>query len=157
MSGFAFPTQDALRIARTALAEDLGGLDGVDVTTEATIDPSTLAVANIVARAPGVVAGLPVIDLVLSECAAITGGAPVLCEIEAVDGSAVRPGDVLAILRGPAATILTAERTILNILSRHSEPATPHSIVTSEDRMLRHPPVADCARYDLLRGYDAAA
>ena len=118
MSGFAFPTQDALRIARTALAEDLGGLDGVDVTTEATIDPSTLAVANIVARAPGVVAGLPVIDLVLSECAAITGGAPVLCEIEAVDGSAVRPGDVLAILRGPAATILTAERTILNILSR---------------------------------------
>jgi hypothetical protein len=50
-----------------------------------------------------------------------------------------------------------SDELILNILSRRREPATPHSIVTSEDRMLQHPPLADCARYDLLRGYDAAA
>ena len=64
---------------------------------------------------------------------------------------------VEAATREALATGTASDELILNILSRHSEPATPHSIVTSEDRMLRHPPVADCARYDLLRGYDAAA
>ena len=64
---------------------------------------------------------------------------------------------VEAAVREALANGTASDELILNILSRRREPATPHSIVTSEDRMLQHPPLADCARYDLLRGYDAAA
>lgn len=50
-----------------------------------------------------------------------------------------------------------SDEVILNILSRRREPPRPASIVTPEDMTLRHPPVADCARYDNLRGAHAAA
>ena len=46
---------------------------------------------------------------------------------------------------------------ILNILSRRRDPPRPTSIVTSEDLELMHPPIANCARYDSLRGLHAAA
>jgi hypothetical protein len=46
---------------------------------------------------------------------------------------------------------------ILTILARRREPAAPEPITTSEALALRHPPIADCARYDLLRGSRAAA
>lgn len=64
---------------------------------------------------------------------------------------------VEAAVREALASGTVSDDLILNILSRRREPATPHSIVTSEDRMPSHPPIADCARYDRLRGYDAAA
>ncbi len=37
------------------------------------------------------------------------------------------------------------------------EPPRPLTIVTPEDLALRHPPRADCNRYDSLRGLHAAA
>ena len=40
---------------------------------------------------------------------------------------------------------------VLNILSRHREPAPPASIMTPEGLQLKHAPVADCTRYDSLR------
>src|SRR5215207_7184498 len=40
---------------------------------------------------------------------------------------------------------------VLNILSRHREPALPATIMTPDALRLRHEPVADCARYDALR------
>ena len=46
---------------------------------------------------------------------------------------------------------------ILNILARRREPPRPLTIVTSDALALTHPPVADCARYDRLRGARAAA
>src|SRR3546814_15443658 len=49
---------------------------------------------------------------------------------------------VEAATREALATGTASDELILNILSRHSEPATPHSTVTSEERMQRHPPVA---------------
>ena len=45
-----------------------------------------------------------------------------------------------------------SDEVILNILSRRREPPRPASIVTSEDLTLMHPPIANCARYDSLRG-----
>ncbi len=45
---------------------------------------------------------------------------------------------------------------ILNNLARRGEPPRPPTIVTSEAQMLAHPPIADCARYDLLRDVRAA-
>ena len=50
-----------------------------------------------------------------------------------------------------------SDEVVLNILSRRREPPRPASIVTPEDLALMHPPVANCARYDSLRGLDAAA
>jgi hypothetical protein len=50
-----------------------------------------------------------------------------------------------------------SDELILNILSRRREPPRPASIVTPEDLALLHPPVANCARYDSLRGFHAAA
>ena len=50
-----------------------------------------------------------------------------------------------------------SDDVILNILARRREPFQPLTIVTSEALALTHPPTADCARYDLLRGARAAA
>lgn len=50
-----------------------------------------------------------------------------------------------------------SDDVILNILARRREPPRPLSIVTPEDLALRHPPLADCDRYDSLRGLHAAA
>ena len=119
-----FPEQDARRVVREALIEDLGGLDGVDVTTAATIDPTSHERGQVVAREAGVIAGLPVIALVLDEVAAITRGGAVDVRLLAADGDSVAAGAVVAQLAGPAATILTAERTLLNIISRLSGVAT---------------------------------
>ena len=46
---------------------------------------------------------------------------------------------------------------ILNILARRREPPRLEAITTSEALALTHAPIADCARYDLLRGSRAAA
>ena len=43
------------------------------------------------------------------------------------------------------------------ILARRREPPRPEAITTSQALALSHPPIADCARYDLLRGSRAAA
>jgi hypothetical protein len=52
---------------------------------------------------------------------------------------------------------VTSDDVILNILARRREPPRPLTIVTPEDLALRHPPRADCGRYDSLRGLHAAA
>jgi hypothetical protein len=40
---------------------------------------------------------------------------------------------------------------IINILTRHRDPGPTAVILTPDALMLRHTPVADCARYDQLR------
>ena len=50
-----------------------------------------------------------------------------------------------------------SDDVILNILARWREPPRPLAIVTSDALALSHPPIADCARYDLLRDARAAA
>ena len=46
---------------------------------------------------------------------------------------------------------------ILTILARRREPPAPEPITISQALALRYPPIADCARYDRLRGSRAAA
>lgn len=50
-----------------------------------------------------------------------------------------------------------SDEVILNILARRREPPHPAGITPAEALALTHPPLADCARYDLLRGTRAAA
>jgi nicotinate-nucleotide pyrophosphorylase (carboxylating) len=107
-------------LVRRTLAEDLGGPDGVDVTSVATIPAEQTDTADIVARADGVVAGLPVAAAVFD--LASSGALRVTALV--ADGSSVARGDVLATVAGPTRALLTAERSALNLLCRASGIAT---------------------------------
>jgi nicotinate-nucleotide pyrophosphorylase (carboxylating) len=105
-------------IVDRALAEDLG--ENGDVTTLATVEPDAFGIAELVSRAAGVVAGLPVATAVFEK----VGDWRVKVETAAADGDRVQPGDVLATVRGPMRDLLTAERTALNFLGQLSGVAT---------------------------------
>jgi nicotinate-nucleotide pyrophosphorylase (carboxylating) len=98
-----------------ALAEDLGS---GDVTTQATVDPRTQAIARITQKAPGVVYGIEVAAAVFRAVdpdAALTPTGP--------EGVWREGGPVLEV-RGTAAALLGAERTALNFLQQLSGVAT---------------------------------
>lgn len=118
-----FPVEHARALVRAALREDLGP-DGLDVTTRATIPEDQHRSGEIVARESGVVAGVPVIGLVLEAVAELVGGTVPQVEVVAEDGSRVERGDVIARVSGQTWVLLTAERTILNIMCRLSGVAT---------------------------------
>ncbi|MDG4822439.1 carboxylating nicotinate-nucleotide diphosphorylase [Asanoa sp. WMMD1127] len=107
------------RVVRGALDEDLGPQHR-DVTSEATIPADQVDTADVVARANGVLAGLPVAAAVF----ALAGPRTPEIVLKARDGDRVSAGDVLATVTGPTRTLLTAERTALNLLSRLSGVAT---------------------------------
>jgi nicotinate-nucleotide pyrophosphorylase (carboxylating) len=107
------------RVVYTALSEDLGDPPR-DVTSEATIPADQVNSAELVARAPGVVAGLPVAAQVFAATSGGTAGFEQLVD----EGARVVRGDVLAIVAGPTRALLTAERTALNLLCRMSGVAT---------------------------------
>lgn len=105
------PRDDVIAEAvRRALEEDLGAAG--DVTTTATVDPGARALAELVSRQHGVLAGLPVVAAVL---ATVSKGRLQL-ECASADGARVVPGEVLATVSGPMHDLLTAERTALNFL-----------------------------------------
>ncbi len=96
------------QLVRQALAEDIGSGDR---STAVTAAPGLKVTARVTARAPGVLAGLPLLDLVCRELD------PALAvEHRNVDGDAVAAGEVVAVIRGAAAPVLTGERTVLNFL-----------------------------------------
>ncbi|MBS7811382.1 carboxylating nicotinate-nucleotide diphosphorylase [Roseococcus pinisoli] len=96
-------------LVRMALLEDLGRAG--DVTTEAVIPAEARSTVALVARQPGVIAGL---DLALLAFRLIDPRIEAV--VERPDGSPLAPGDVIATLSGPARGLLTAERTALNFL-----------------------------------------
>jgi nicotinate-nucleotide pyrophosphorylase (carboxylating) len=112
-----------------ALDEDLGGRPDVrsravargaghDVTTEATVPADAEGEAHLVARAAGVLGGLPLLPVVLAEVAAWLGLPVPYCDVLRRDGDQVDVGDVVAVLRGRTRVLLVAERTALNLISR---------------------------------------
>ena len=109
----------AQRVVYAALAEDLGDPPR-DVTSEATIPADQTDTAHLVARAGGVVAGLPVAAQVF----AATSGGTVVFKQQVAEGARVVRGDVLAVVTGATRALLTAERTALNLLCRMSGVAT---------------------------------
>ena len=119
MSTLDFPLDAARRLVDTALEEDLGP-QGLDVTSTATIPADQRATGHVVAREEGVLAGAPVIELVLEGVAARTQGAGTSVEVRIEDGTRLRPGDVIAVLEGATRQVLMGERTLLNVMSRLS-------------------------------------
>jgi nicotinate-nucleotide pyrophosphorylase (carboxylating) len=109
-------------VVTRAVAEDLpaGSGLGVDVTSAATVPAALVATGRIVARARGVVAGLPVAAAVFD---AVVGPAA-LVTLTAADGDRVEPGTEVLRVTGPVRGLLTAERTALNLLCHLSGVAT---------------------------------
>jgi DNA invertase Pin-like site-specific DNA recombinase len=50
-----------------------------------------------------------------------------------------------------------SDEVILNILARYRDPPSERTLDVVVDLKLSHPPIADCARYDTVRGFNAAA
>ena len=96
------------------LSEDLG--QG-DITTAATVPEEQIVEAVMVAKASGVIAGIEEISI-LAEALGLEGEAYIS------DGAKVKKGETFLKLCGDARTILAAERTLLNLLSRMSGIAT---------------------------------
>jgi len=116
----AFPEARAQAVVDGALDEDLGGFPGLDVTSTATIPETQLSTAHVVARADGVLAGIPLISLVFRAVTERIRSREVDVELLRQDGEVVHKGDVIAILRGSTRAILVGERTMLNLISRLS-------------------------------------
>ncbi len=104
------------RIIDHAIEEDLQG--GVDVTSQATISESSQSIANFVAKADGVLAGIEVAAAVMKRV-----GVEVF-EAKKRDADPLKKGDLIATVEGNTRNILLAERTALNLLCRMSAIAT---------------------------------
>jgi len=109
---------DTERVVRGALAEDLRY--GPDVTSAATATAGARAVAGVVAREPGVLAGLPVALAVLDAA----GVPPEAAEPRHAAGDRVAAGAEVLRTRSGLRELLGAERTLLNVLTHLSGIAT---------------------------------
>lgn len=110
------PNLDSDRIIALALAEDIGP---GDVTTLATVRQDEQGRASFMAKAEGVVAGLPLLQRVFDQL-----DDAVLVDTIVEDGSTVTPGTRVALVTGPARTLLTGERVALNFVQHLSGIAT---------------------------------
>ncbi len=109
---------DVSEVVLRALHEDCD-VNG-DVTSAATIPPDQVSTLDLVARAPGTVAGIPVAAAVF----AVLGGNSVLIDMLSTDGQQVVAGTVLLSVHGPTGVLLQGERPALNLLSHLSAIAT---------------------------------
>ena len=109
----------ALDAIRRGLQEDLRY--GPDVTTSATVPAGAVATASMVPREPGVIAGLDVALLVLDEVLG-ADAYRVLDRVE--DGARLQPGESLLTVQAETRGLLTAERTMLNLICHLSGVAT---------------------------------
>lgn len=107
-----------LKVVRDALEEDLAL--GPDVTTEAVVPVDAVAVADVVPRQAGVLAGVPLAAAV----ADVLAPGRLTVTALAADGHRVVPGQAVLTVAGPVRSLLTAERTLLNLLGRLSGVAT---------------------------------
>lgn len=125
--------EDTERVVRGALEEDLRY--GPDVTSAATAVPGARAVAGVVAREPGVLAGLPVVLAVLDAAGIWPGAVPGSsgafgalgafgAEPMRADGDRIDAGTEVLRIRAPLRELLGAERTLLNFLTHLSGIAT---------------------------------
>lgn len=109
----------ALDTIRRGLEEDLRY--GPDVTTAATVPDGAVTTASLVPREPGVIAGLDIALLVLDEVLG-AGGYEVTRRVE--DGARVEAGQPILTVRATTRGLLTAERTMLNLICHLSGIAT---------------------------------
>lgn len=99
-----------LALIRIALAED-----GPDLTAQGLFSEEDTAQAQIIAKQSTLVAGLPLIPLILE-----FGDAKCQVHLNVDDGDRVSEGTMVAAIQGPAVHLLKTERVIMNFLCRLS-------------------------------------
>ncbi|WP_420824113.1 carboxylating nicotinate-nucleotide diphosphorylase [Thermoflavimicrobium daqui] len=104
------------KIIREALNEDIGN---GDLTTESLVPANHRSQALFIAKQSGVIAGLPVIQLVFEEL-------DTNCKLDYLieEGEEVERGTAIARITGSTRAILTGERVALNLIQRMSGIAT---------------------------------
>jgi nicotinate-nucleotide pyrophosphorylase (carboxylating) len=103
-------------VIKRALAEDIGR---GDVTTNSIVPESANLTAKLIAKGPGIIAGLAVAEAAFRWLDRRVRFKPIVAESDHVHA-----GETLAEIEGPARAILTAERTALNFVGRMSGIAT---------------------------------
>src|ERR1051325_4480334 len=118
-------SQRATALLEAALAEDKATRDA---TTYACIDPNQRAMATILAKQDGVLAGVGAVSRILEVFAAmdgtVTSHPDVSLHGEIFDGVRLHKGKTVAVIRHNARVLLSCERVILNLLQRLSGIAT---------------------------------
>ncbi|MBS5843935.1 MAG: carboxylating nicotinate-nucleotide diphosphorylase [Clostridiales bacterium] len=115
-------TKQIDKVVLNALEEDM---PYGDVTTDNLISDEDFTEAKFIAKADGVISGMPVAARVFELIDSRTS-----LEILKNDGECVQKGDIIAILRGPTAAVLKGERTALNLMQRMSGIATRTRVFT---------------------------
>ncbi|MDT5234229.1 MAG: hypothetical protein QOD36_536 [Mycobacterium sp.] len=110
---------EARRVIARALEEDLRY--GPDVTTLATVPADATTTASMVSREPGVIAGVDVALLVLDE---VLGADGYQVKRRVDDGTPLEAGAAALVVEAPTQGLLTAERTMLNLVCHLSGIAT---------------------------------
>ncbi len=110
------PWEQVDNLINLALAEDTGH---GDPTSESLIPPGLGGRAAILAKANGRLAGIDVVRQVF-----LTVDPSLVVEVHIHDGVEIKPGDIIATVRGSVASIFKAERVALNFLQRLSGIAT---------------------------------
>ena len=110
---------EARRVIARGLEEDLRY--GPDVTTLATVPGDTTTTASMATREPGVIAGVDIALLVLDE---VIGPDGYRVKERVEDGARLNAGGVLLVVEAPTQGLLTAERTMLNLVCHLSGIAT---------------------------------
>lgn len=103
----------AERLIVMALEEDLGGLG--DLTSQTLIQKDENATVSLITRKSGVLAGLPIVEMVFAEL-----DSSISCNFLLSDGDELKSGDRIAYFSGSLLVLLTAERTVLNFLTHLS-------------------------------------
>lgn len=99
-----------------AFAEDIG--DG-DHTTLSTIPADEMGTSRLIVKEEGILAGVEMAEKVLHKV-----DPSIVMDVFIKDGAHVRKGDIAFEAKGPVRSLLTAERTMLNIMQRMSGVAT---------------------------------
>jgi nicotinate-nucleotide pyrophosphorylase (carboxylating) len=110
------PVTAVRQVVAAALAEDLGVFGDL---TAALVPAHAMVTAALVTRAPGVLAG----RLAATETFAAVNPA-IVVNWSASDGDLIRAGQTLGRVHGPLSSVLTSERTALNLLCHLSGVAT---------------------------------
>ncbi len=112
-----FDTESASHLIELALREDLGEVG--DLSSKATLPDDTRLRGRIVAKADGVIAGLPLVAMVYKQV-----DPTVEVHLTSHDGDTVTRGTLVGEVEGKGQSVLTGERVALNFLQRLSGIAT---------------------------------
>lgn len=111
-----FNKQEIELIINHAFQEDIGN---GDITTNNLVPESKMAVARMTAKADGIIAGLPIAEMVFKKL-----DEKLIWNPKVSDGDKVSKGDVILEIKGTFRALLTGERLALNLLQRMSGIAT---------------------------------